>query len=65
MAPGLDVDTMYGQLLRRMSEAPRTRYAVIVPEKLIPAASRVPTAVRDRLNIELYGIDTNDVVQRH
>ena len=62
---GLDVDTIYGQVLRRMREEPGTRYAIIVPEKLIPAASRVPREIRKRLSIDLYGIDTNDVVRRH
>jgi hypothetical protein len=65
MAPGLDVDTMYGQLLRRMSLQPGTRYAVVVPEKLIPAASRVPQEIRERLNIDLYGVDAEDVVRPH
>ena len=65
MAPGLDVDTMYGQLLRRMGVQPGTRYAVVVPEKLIPAASRVPEEIRQRLRIDLYGIDSEDVVRPH
>lgn len=46
---GLDVDSMYGQLLRRMAGKEGTRYAVIVPEKLVPAASRVPEEIRRRL----------------
>ena len=65
MAPGLDVDTMYGQLLRRMNVQPGTRYAVVVPEKLIPAASRVPEEIRERLKIDLYGVDAEDVVRLH
>lgn len=43
--PGTDVDTMYGQLLRRMREEDRTadvRYAVVVPESMAVAATRVP-----------------------
>lgn len=64
-SPGLDVDTMYGQLLRRMTDDPETRYAIIVPEKVVPAASRVPAAVRLRLRIDLYGVDPDDVVRRH
>ena len=64
-APGLDVDTMYGQLLRRMTLDPGTRYGVVVPEKLIPVASRVSVEIRARLGIRLYGIDADDVVREH
>lgn len=53
---GLDVDTMYGQLLRRMNFQAGTRYAVVVPEKLIPAASRVPEEIPERLKIDLHGV---------
>jgi hypothetical protein len=62
---GLDVDTMYGQLLRRMTGEEGTRYAVIVPEKLVPVASRVPEEIRRRLRIDLYGVDLDDVVHCH
>jgi len=53
---GLDVDTMYGQLLRRMSEepAPGRRFAVVVPEKVLTAALRVPASVRAQLMIDVY-----------
>ncbi len=40
-APGLDLDTLYGQLLRRMTSDPATRYAAVVPEKLVNTARRV------------------------
>jgi len=43
--PGLDVDTMYGQLLRRMAPgqvAPATRYAVVVPETFGPGGPPGP-----------------------
>lgn len=63
--PGLDVDTMYGQLLRRMTDQAGTRYAVVVPEKLIPVASRVPREIRELLKIDLYGIDSDDFVRQH
>jgi hypothetical protein len=55
-APDLDVDTLYGQLLPRMTMQPRTRSAVVVPENLIPTAARVSADIRERLGIELYGI---------
>jgi hypothetical protein len=64
-SPGLDIDTLYGQLLRRMTDLDSTSYAVVVPEKLIQAASRVPEAVRARLRIRLFGIDMDDVVREH
>lgn len=63
-SPGLDVDTLYGQLLRRMVE-PRARYAVVVPEKVVTAAQRVPEWVRTSLGIELYGVDMDDTIRRH
>ena len=63
-APGLDVDTMFGQLLRRMaSDDPAIRYAVVVPEgAALTAALRVPAWVRDKLRIDVYGVsETGDV----
>ena len=54
-SPGLDVDTLYGQLLRRMTpEQDRARYAVVVPKSLRTAATRVPEHVRALLRIDLY-----------
>lgn len=41
--PGLDEDTGYGQLLRRMTtDSTTTRYALIVPTRALQAAQRVP-----------------------
>src|SRR6266702_5602491 len=60
----LDVDTMYGQLLRRMpiDEVGQARFAVVVPEEMARAAARVPARVRGLLNIQIYAVsDTNDV----
>lgn len=59
-SPGLDVDTMYGQLLRRMREEDRdadVRYVVVVPESLVVAATRVPPWVRATLRIEVVLVD--------
>lgn len=56
-AIGLYVDTLYGQLLRRMdsdAEVQRTRYAVVVPEAARSAALRVPARVRASLGITVY-----------
>ncbi|MGD0701667.1 MAG: hypothetical protein ABSA02_17500 [Trebonia sp.] len=57
-AIGLDVDTLYGQLLRRMTDPDaRARYAVIVPTAAVPAALRVPAWVRQRLDVDVYEVD--------
>jgi len=65
--PGLDVDTMYGQLLRRMGDEPRpgTRYAVVVPDTALPSAERVPTWVRSRLGIDVYAVHEDGRVELH
>jgi hypothetical protein len=62
-AVGLDVDTMYGQLLRRMKDpASGARYAVVVPTAAIQAALRVPTWVRERLDLDVYEVDDQGLV---
>jgi hypothetical protein len=56
--PGLDVDTLYGQLLRRMTDShTNARYAVVVPRLALKAALRVPQWVRDNLSIDVYEVD--------
>lgn len=57
-SPGLDVDTGYGQLLRRMADRPEgTRFAIVVLERARIAALRVPEAIRQRLAIDIYVVD--------
>jgi hypothetical protein len=60
---GLDTDTMYGQLLRRI---PRDgldhRLGVVVPSSAVKAALRVDRAVRDRLGITIYEVTDDDRV---
>ncbi|MFP3712567.1 hypothetical protein [Puerhibacterium sp. TATVAM-FAB25] len=52
--PGLDVDTLYGQLLRRMaSRDEETRFAAVVPPSMAAAATRVPWVIRDLLSVDL------------
>lgn len=53
---GTDVDTLYGQLLRRMGPEPdpATRYALVVPETLRWHVERVPEHVRAALRIEVW-----------
>jgi hypothetical protein len=51
---GLDVDTLYRRLLRRMNDpATDVRYAVVVPTAALQAALRVPSWERDRLHIDV------------
>jgi hypothetical protein len=58
-AIGLDVDTLYGQLLRRMpiAEDPTARFAVVVPSEGAAAVDRVPRRVRQLLRIDLYEVN--------
>ena len=58
-APGLDVDTMYGQLLRRMpaGEVGLVRFAAVVPTETRAAVLRVPQRVRRLLGIDVYTVD--------
>ncbi|MFG6196888.1 hypothetical protein [Nonomuraea sp. JJY05] len=45
--PGTDLDTAYGQLLRRMSHGgPEIRYALIVPISICRHTERVPASIR-------------------
>src|SRR4051794_33021171 len=56
-AMGLDVDTAYGQLLRRMPlTADDARFALVVPTEAIAVAVRVPRRVRDLLRLEVYSV---------
>jgi hypothetical protein len=65
-AVGLDVDTMYGQLLRRMrDESAGARYAVVVPTEAVIAALRVPAWVRDRLAVDVYEVAETGAVELH
>ena len=63
-AIGLDVDTLYGQLLRRMTEkSPRVRYYVVAPSAAVRAALRVPRWVRERLAIDVFEVTEDGVVR--
>lgn len=63
-SPGLDVDTMYGQLLRRMpvQDDPSARFAVVVPDVALQAVLRVPGRVREALRIDAYSVDADGAV---
>ena len=62
-SPGTDVDTAYGQLLRRMGAGVGVRYALVVPDTALPAALRVAAEVRARLGIEVYAVDRDGTVR--
>lgn len=65
-APGLDVDTMYGQLLRRMPlkvDDEASSFVVVVPTGSAErAALRVPERVRALLRIAVYAVNEEDQV---
>jgi hypothetical protein len=63
-AIGTDVDTMYGQILRRMplAEDATAGFAVVVPTRAQAAALRVPARVRALLGIEVFVVDETGVV---
>jgi hypothetical protein len=63
---GLDVDTLYGQLLRRMpnEEVGKARFAVVLPEEARKAALRVPPRVRNLLHIDIFVVAEDGRVQR-
>ena len=63
-SPGLDVDTLYGQLLRRMRlDEDHSRYAVVVPEGVLGAVLRVPAEVRRRLRVDVYAVNDQGLVR--
>lgn len=62
---GLDVDTMFGQLLRRMEPGAATTWAVVVPTRSLTAVLRVPIDVRRRLGIRVFEAKDDDEVVEH
>lgn len=64
-SPGTDVDTLYGQLLRRMARTgDEVSYAVVAPEALASAVLRVPEPVRRTLDIAVFLVDDFGAVRR-
>jgi hypothetical protein len=63
-AIGLDVDTLYGQLLRRVpEEASTSLLGVVVPEQAVAAALRVPEWIRSRLRVSIWAVSDNGRVR--
>jgi hypothetical protein len=58
---GTDVDTMFGQLLRRMTPGG----AIIVPTRTLPKVLRVPVEVRRALGIRVFEVRDDDEVTEH
>jgi hypothetical protein len=65
-AIGLDVDALYGQLLRRMpiAEDSSSRFVVVVPSAAVDAATRIPLRVRKMLRVDVYEVDDNGDVTK-
>jgi len=63
-AIGVDVDTLYGQLLRRVpDEAEDSLLGVVVPEKAVAAALRVPDWMRVRLRVHIWAVSDEGEVR--
>jgi hypothetical protein len=64
-AIGLDVATLYGQLLRRVpDEAEDSILGVVVPERAVEAALRVPHWVRERLHVQVWAVSDDGQVRQ-
>jgi hypothetical protein len=66
--PGEGLDTLYGQLLRRLPaeevDDPTTRFAVVIPSGAESVAPRVPRRVRDVLRIDIYVVSDDGQVEK-
>lgn len=62
-AIGLDVDTAYGQLLRRMRDDALMAYAVVVPHEAARAALRVPDHVLAALHVSVFSVAEEGTVR--
>jgi hypothetical protein len=64
-AIGLDVDTLYGQLLRRVpDEGEGSILGVVVPERAVGAALRVPQWIRECLHIRIWAVSDDGQVRQ-
>ena len=66
--PGAGLDTLYGQLLRRMPAEevgdPNTRFAGRDPDRCGSGRPPVPRRVRDVLRIDVYAVSDDGQVDR-
>lgn len=65
-AVGLDIDTMFGQILRRMpiADDPQFRFAAVVPAEAETAVRRIPERVLQLLRVETFAVDDLGGVRR-
>ena len=56
-SPGTDVDTLVGQLLRRIDPEVGERYVLVVTERLLVRVQRIDGRVLARLGIEVVVVD--------
>ncbi|SEB61622.1 hypothetical protein [Rhodococcus koreensis] len=67
-APGLDVDTAIGQLVRRMPSEPdqSVSFALVVFDepRSVDAAVRAPQRILDLLGMALYAVDEDGEVRQ-
>lgn len=56
-SPGTDVDTLTGQLLRRIDPDTDERYVLVVTERLLAKVQRINDRVLARLGIEVAAVD--------
>ncbi|KXX57484.1 hypothetical protein [Rhodococcus sp. LB1] len=67
-APGLDVDTAIGQLVRRMPSEPdqSVSFAIVVRDepRSVDAAVRAPQRILDLLGMSLYTVDEDGGVRQ-
>jgi hypothetical protein len=65
MAARTDIDTMYGQLLRRMDGSDDTEYGVVVPTLFLAITLDVPQSIRDALRIRVFEVtDEGSTIER-
>src|SRR3954466_753638 len=66
--PGAGLDTLYGQLLRRMPAEEAhdrdVRFAVVVPAGAEAAALRVSRRIREMLRIDIYVVSDDRQVEK-
>jgi hypothetical protein len=66
--PGEGLDTLYGQILRRMPadevDDPNARFAVVIPSGAEAAALRVARRVREILRIDIYVVSDDGHVEQ-
>jgi hypothetical protein len=64
-APRTDVDTMYGQLLRRIAGDASTSYAAVVPTSFISRALDVHAEIRAVLRLQVFEVTDDNTVIEH